>query len=85
MLHELYTPQGETLREIPWQVYPRPQLARESYVNLNGIWDFTVSESDALPEQWFGWLESPLKHFREICLSFLQSRLILIFGKSHIQ
>ena len=52
MLHELYTPQGETLREIPWQVYPRPQLARESYVNLNGIWDFTVSESDALPEQY---------------------------------
>ena len=40
MLHDLYTPQGETLTGTPWQVYPRPQLKRESYVNLNGEWEF---------------------------------------------
>ena len=44
MLHDLYTPEGETLQGTPWQVYPRPQLKRNSYVNLNGIWDFAVSE-----------------------------------------
>ena len=39
MFHALYTPEGETLQGTPWQVYPRPQLKRESYVNLNGLWD----------------------------------------------
>ena len=39
MLHDLYTPEGETLTGVPWEVYPRPQLKRESYVNLNGIWE----------------------------------------------
>ena len=46
MLVELMTKQGEELlssRETPWQVYPRPQMKRESYVNLNGLWEFTVN------------------------------------------
>ena len=49
MLHDLYTPEGETLTGTPWEIYPRPQLKRNSYVNLNGIWDFAVSETDTLP------------------------------------
>jgi len=49
MLHDLYTPEGETLQGTPWQVYPRPQLKRNSYVNLNGIWDFAVSQKEAIP------------------------------------
>ena len=49
MLHDLYTPQGETLQGTPWQVYPRPQFKRNSYVNLNGIWDFGVSENGDTP------------------------------------
>ena len=52
MLHDLYTPQGETLTGTPWQVYPRPQLKRESYVNLNGDWEFAVSQSPQLPEDY---------------------------------
>ena len=36
----LYTPEGQRLSGTPWTVYPRPQLRRESYVNLNGLWDF---------------------------------------------
>ena len=43
MLHELMTTAGETLRGTPWTVYPRPQLKRESYMNLNGAWDFSVN------------------------------------------
>ena len=46
MLHDLYTPEGEALQGTPWQIYPRPQLKRNSYVNLNGIWDFAVSEKE---------------------------------------
>ena len=49
MLHDLYTPEGESLRETPWQVYPRPQLKRNSYVNLNGIWNFAVSANEEVP------------------------------------
>ncbi len=50
MLQDLYTPQGETLSGQPWQEYPRPQMQRESYVNLNGYWDFAVSETEQFPK-----------------------------------
>ncbi len=42
MLHDLYTPRGEALTGTPWTVYPRPQMRRDSYLNLNGEWDFFV-------------------------------------------
>ena len=50
MLNELTTVQGENLSGNPWQVYPRPLMERESYVNLNGMWDFAVSQTDSLPK-----------------------------------
>ena len=43
MLQTLTTPRGKTLSGTPWQVYPRPQMRRDSYINLNGEWDFAVS------------------------------------------
>ena len=49
---DLYTMQGECLDSQPWQAYPRPQLRRSNWVNLNGGWDFTVAEGDALPERY---------------------------------
>ena len=42
MLCDLYTPAGENFRGTPWTVYPRPQMKRDSYLNLNGAWDFSV-------------------------------------------
>ena len=49
----LFTPSGERLAadhdRIPWDVYPRPQLRRDSYLCLNGWWDFTVTQSPNLP------------------------------------
>ncbi len=44
MLCDLMTRAWESLSGTPWQVYPRPQLRRESYVNLNGYWDFTCED-----------------------------------------
>ena len=35
---------------IPWQIYPRPQMKRDSYLCLNGAWDFTVTKDDGYPE-----------------------------------
>ncbi len=49
----LTTPQGEALLEskcTPWTEYPRPQMVRDSYVNLNGIWDLAVSYTQTLPQ-----------------------------------
>lgn len=50
MLYDLYTPQGQALTGAPWQAYPRPQLRRASFLNLNGEWDFCVSDKPDLPE-----------------------------------
>ena len=53
MLQKLWTAQGEYLRDNPeirpWNVYPRPQMKRDSYLNLNGWWDFAVSSWEAFP------------------------------------
>ena len=47
MLVDLMTKRGEELlasQETPWNVYPRPQMKRESFINLNGAWDFEINE-----------------------------------------
>lgn len=31
-------------RDMPWQDYPRPMLKRDSYICLNGLWDFAYAE-----------------------------------------
>ena len=56
MLQELWTPEGECLKnnpEIqPWNVYPRPQLKREHWINLNGDWEFSASRDALLPREY---------------------------------
>ena len=45
----LMTMQGEALLQsnhTPWEVYPRPQMKRDSFLNLNGIWDFSVGNTE---------------------------------------
>ena len=34
--------------------YPRPQLARDSYINLNGLWKYAVTASEEEPAEWDG-------------------------------
>ena len=45
MLCDLYTARGENLSGTPWNVYPRPQLRRGTWLNLNGRWDFCVADN----------------------------------------
>ena len=56
MLQKLWTARGEALRDQPqiqpWTVYPRPQMKRDSYLNLNGYWDFAVSELEFVPPEY---------------------------------
>ena len=52
---ELKTVWGENLNpDSILPEYPRPQLARNSYVNLNGRWDYAITASGAEPEHWDG-------------------------------
>lgn len=52
-LVQLMTPDGEQLLSspppTPWNVYPRPHLRRDSFLCLNGLWDFSVVEDRQAP------------------------------------
>ncbi|MEM0897584.1 MAG: sulfatase-like hydrolase/transferase, partial [Verrucomicrobiota bacterium] len=39
-----------------WQEYPRPQLRRENWTNLNGHWDYAITSisQNSVPKQWDG-------------------------------
>ncbi|MCD8099958.1 MAG: glycoside hydrolase family 2 [Oscillospiraceae bacterium] len=41
-------------RNAVLQEYPRPQLKRESYLNLNGLWDFAFTDTPETPAVWEG-------------------------------
>ena len=44
-LAKLTTIQAEALNGTPWLAYPRPQLKRDSYINLNGAWELTAQRT----------------------------------------
>ena len=35
--------------EVPWDVYPRPQLKRDSFLCLNGYWELAITGEDGRP------------------------------------
>ena len=37
-----------TAKAVPLPEYPRPQMVRDSYLPLNGPWDYAISDSRAL-------------------------------------
>ena len=92
MLHDLYTPEGETLTGTPWEVYPRPQLRRNSYVNLNGAWEFGVG-SNTFPKSYDNSIRVPFcpesllsgihEHFPEGCALAYRRRFSLPENFNH--
>jgi beta-galactosidase len=39
--------------ENVWQEYPRPQMVRQQWQNLNGLWEYAITKNNAVkPEQW---------------------------------
>ncbi len=45
---DLLTKWGRDLPKVPWNVYPRPLLKRDSFLCLNGEWDFCICNTEAL-------------------------------------
>lgn len=56
----LMTPWGEHLDEnCILTEYPRPQMRRNSYLNLNGRWEYAITDSDESPRHWDGTILVP--------------------------
>ena len=88
MPEQLMPLQGEALlssNETPWNVYPRPQMKRDSYLNLNGLWDFAVGEGGYdrqirvpfCPESILSGIDA---HFDEGCSLFYRKKFTLPEG-----
>ena len=98
MLVDLLTAQGQQLlpgEETPWNIYPRPQMKRDSFLNLNGFWEFSAGELYAdrfrvpfCPESRLSNIQThfpegtPLFYRRSIVLpeGFHKGRVLLHFG-----
>ena len=63
----MLTPWGEKLdKNNVLQEYPRPQLRRDSYLNLNGEWDYAITASAGQPAQWQGKILVPFSPESEL-------------------
>ncbi len=56
----MLSPWGETFdKEHPLPEYPRPQMRRESWLNLNGPWDYAITDGGRMPEAYDGTIIVP--------------------------
>lgn len=46
--------------------YPRPQMKRDSYLNLNGVWEYAITENEAPPEKYDGEIIVPFSPESEL-------------------
>ena len=42
------------MANIPLTEYPRPQFKRDSYLSLNGYWEYAIRDSDEFPKEYDG-------------------------------
>ena len=38
----------------PWMQYPRPDMIRNAWLNLNGLWNYAITRKETKPEKWDG-------------------------------
>ena len=44
---------------MPLSEYPRPQFKRDSYICLNGYWEYAIRDNDAIPNEFDGQILVP--------------------------
>lgn len=60
VLHPLTTVWGENMdTSCILSEYPRPQLRRDTYINLNGYWDYAITTGETPPEVFHGKIVVP--------------------------
>ena len=59
-MEQLLTRWGRELdRDLPLNDYPRPQMRRDSFLNLNGWWDYAIYPKEADFGGWQGKIVVP--------------------------
>ena len=54
------TPWTDSLDVLhPLPEYPRPQMVRDNWLNLNGPWDYAITDSGVMPKNWDGTIVVP--------------------------
>lgn len=54
------TPWGENIDiENILPEYPRPQMERDSYINLNGVWEYAITDTEEFPDSFDGEIVVP--------------------------
>ena len=92
---ELLTEAGKAMPEIPWNVYPRPQMRRAEWLCLNGTWDLYRQDQEVqkivvpfCPESLLSGIPQPvrqgeaLRYVRKFLLpeKWNKKRVLLHFG-----
>ena len=47
------------MKQVPLSEYPRPQLKRDSYICLNGQWEYAIRKEETIPESFDGQILVP--------------------------